>query len=58
MRKTISTLLVSAACVLFAQAGFDVPRSVFKMDQLAEAKSEAAEKGKPLVFVYSNSGTT
>lgn len=58
MKKIISTLLASLFCVLFAQAGFEVPRSVYRMDQLKEAKEKAAEKGKPLVFVYSNSGTT
>lgn len=58
MKKIISLLMVSAACLQVAYAGFKVPKSVYKMDQLEEAKAEAKQDGKALVFVYSNTGST
>jgi len=36
----------------------DIPRSVFRIDDLDEAKSEAAAEEEPLVFVYSDENTT
>ncbi len=41
-----------------AFADLKIPRSVFTMDRLDEAKSEALEKEKPLVFVWTNPGST
>ena len=41
-----------------AQAGFKVPNSVFKMDELSEAKAKAKGSTKPLIFVYSNPEST
>lgn len=47
---------MALACSVLA--GFDVPKSVYKMADLEEAKSEAAEEGKPLVILYSDPGST
>ncbi len=47
--------------VIFAQSAFadmKIPRSVFEMEALDEAKAEAAEEGKPIVFVLTDPGTT
>lgn len=50
--------VTTALFASLATAELDVPRSVFRVDQLAEAKAEAVEKEKPLVFVYTDPGTT
>jgi len=54
--KLIAALTVFIAAN--AQAEFDVPRSVFRINELEEAKTKAAEKDKPLVFVITNPATT
>ena len=46
------------AVVCSALAGFDVPKSIYTMKDLEEAKAKAAEKSKPLVILYSDPGTT
>ncbi|MBK1833132.1 hypothetical protein [Roseibacillus ishigakijimensis] len=38
--------------------GMDLPRHVFTLDKLAEAKAEASENKQPLIFVYTDLGTT
>jgi hypothetical protein len=40
------------------QAELDVPRSVYRISQLAEASAKAAKEVKPLIFVYTDPGTT
>ena len=49
----LSTLLVTNAFAVF-----DVPRSIFRIDELEEAKTKAIEKEKPLLFVISDSAST
>jgi hypothetical protein len=51
---TGSFLLMSA---LGATGELEIPRSVFRMDQIADAKAEASRSVKPLVFVYTDPGT-
>lgn len=55
-------LLISAGiAALLAQsaiAELKIPRSVFKMETLDEAKAEAVEEKEPLVFVLTDPGTT
>jgi hypothetical protein len=41
-----------------ALAGFEVPDYVYRLDQLARAKAEAASRKQPLTFVLSNENTT
>lgn len=38
-------------------AEFDVPRSVFRIDELEKAKSKAVEKEKPLIFIITDPAT-
>lgn len=57
-RKTLTTLLLLSLTTFIANAGFKLPRSVFTIDQLEEAKQEAIEKEKPLVFLYSDEKST
>ena len=42
----------------FSMAELKVPSSVFKMDELGEAKAKAASDKEPLIFVYTDPGTT
>jgi len=53
---------VGALFVGFLPAAFAdnlrVPSSVFRMDQLEEAKAKAIEGEEPLVFLYTNPGST
>jgi hypothetical protein len=35
-----------------------IPRSVFQMEQLDEAKQKAAEEEEPLIFVITDPGTS
>ena len=39
-------------------AELKIPRSVFRVDQLEEAKEKAAEKEAPLIFVFTDPGST
>lgn len=43
---------------LSARAELRVPSSVFKMDELEEAKAKATAEKEPLIFVYTDPGTT
>lgn len=52
---SLATLVLTASLCL---AGFKVPKSVYKMDDLEAAKSEAASEGKSLLILYSDPGTT
>lgn len=58
MKKPLFILAITAVATQMAFAGFKVPRSVYRMDKLEEAKSEAEEKGKALIFIYTNPGST
>ena len=49
---------ITALAILPLSAGVEAPRSVHSMAELEEAKAEALEKEKPLIFVYSSSTTT
>lgn len=58
MKKLVLLALVSIASTPFASAELRIPSSVFPMDELAEAKQKAAEEEEPLIFVYTDPGTT
>lgn len=54
MRKKF-ILLLSLICAIAGVASaaeFKMPKSVYKMDKLEEAKAKAKEKKKPLAFLY------
>lgn len=36
----------------------EIPRHVYTLDKLEEAKAEAIEKSEPIIFVYTDPGTT
>ena len=56
------TLLALSAAIGFAGVAMSsdvkLPSSVFAMDELEEAKAEAAKKKEPLIFVYTNPAST
>ena len=56
--KIVPLLIGLFLMMEIAFADLKIPRSVFTMDRLDEAKSEALEKEKPLVFVWTNPGST
>lgn len=58
MKKSAIAVILSVALCQFALADLDIPRSVFQMDQLEEAKQKAADDEEPLIFVYTDPGTT
>ncbi|MCG8601983.1 MAG: hypothetical protein MI807_17710 [Verrucomicrobiales bacterium] len=56
-------LLLTVCCLalffsLSARAELRVPSSVFKMDELEEVKAKATADKEPLIFVYTDPGTT
>ena len=52
--KIISLLLIG----LIPAFALDIPRHVYTLDKLEEAKAEALEKSEPVIFVYTDPGTT
>ena len=51
-----AALFISFFGVLHAE--MKVPRSIHRMDELEEAIVKATKKEKPLVFVYTDPGTS
>jgi|GEM_PF-1208032 hypothetical protein len=41
-----------------AQADFEMPKHVYRMNELEKAKAEAAAKGEPLAIIYTTEKTT
>lgn len=60
--KTLLTLcgvaILSSLLSISAKAELRVPSSVFTIDELEEAKTKAVETEKPLIFVYTDPGST
>lgn len=57
--KRILLALCLIGLLLFAfHAGRGIPSFVFNMDALEEAKAEALAKEEPLIFVYTDPGST
>ncbi|MCH2064739.1 MAG: hypothetical protein MK194_13585 [Roseibacillus sp.] len=58
MKAVLTITLAMAALTQIGVAQLKIPRSVFKMEDLKAAKDEAIGSEKPLVFVYTDPGTT
>ena len=54
---SIVAFVVLGICSL-GRAELRVSSSVFTVDELEEAKAEALEKKEPLIFVYTDPGST
>ena len=51
-------MLTLAALTHASFGNLTIPRSVFKMADLEAAKTKATENEKPLIFVYTDPGST
>jgi hypothetical protein len=58
MKITILLGGILAALSTSAMAELKIPSSVFRVDQIEEAKAKAAEDGEPLIIVFTDPGTT
>ena len=58
MKKSLLLLGVLALLPLAAKADMRIPSSVFTMEEIEEAKAEALEEEEPLIFVYTDPGTS
>ena len=54
LMKLITLILLGALPAL----ALDIPRHVYTLDKLEEAKAEALEKSEPVVFVYTDPAST
>ena len=52
--KTILSLAAILGLSVSAAMAFDIPRGVHEIGELEEARSKAADKNKPVVFLFSN----
>jgi len=43
---------------LIPALALDIPRHVYTLDKLEEAKAEAMEKSEPIIFVYTDPAST
>jgi len=58
MKTLFAAAAVVAGVTQMSLAELKIPRTVYKVGDLEEAKAKATEKEKPLVFVYTDPGTT
>ena len=58
MKRTILSTLLALGFAGVASAGLSVPSSVFKMDELDEAKEKAAKDEEPLIIIYTDPTTS
>lgn len=58
MKRILLALCLIGLLFFAFHAGRGIPSSVFAMDALEEAKAEALAKGEPLIFVYTDPGST
>lgn len=56
MNLLAATLVLGTAQL--ALADLRIPGSVFKLDELNEAKAKAAKNTEPLIFVFTDPGTS
>ena len=58
MKRLLIPLIGALAVCQLAHADLKIPSSVFKMDELDEAKQKAQEDNEPLIFVYTDPKTS
>ncbi|MEM6916414.1 MAG: hypothetical protein AAF491_07585 [Verrucomicrobiota bacterium] len=58
MKTLLSLVTVLALAGSLSHAELRIPSSVFTMEELEEAKAEAYEEEEPLIFVYTDPGST
>ena len=61
MKKYNFVLMILLAVTFYASstlAAFEIPSYVYRIDQLQQAKEEAKNEEKQIVFLYSNEHST
>jgi hypothetical protein len=58
MKMLLSLCGLVLLFTMSARAELRVSSSVFTIDELAEAKAKAVKDAEPLIFVYTDPGTT
>ena len=58
MKRQLLAMIVVLVAVGFAHADLRIPGSVFKMEELEEAKEKAKKDEEPLIFVYTDPTTS
>ncbi|MEM9280363.1 MAG: hypothetical protein AAGA96_00920 [Verrucomicrobiota bacterium] len=58
MKRSLLALGILILLPIGAAADMRIPSSVFTMEELEEAKAEAVEEQEPLIFVFTDPGTT
>ncbi|MGB2402644.1 MAG: hypothetical protein ACPIA7_04465 [Akkermansiaceae bacterium] len=58
MKNSISVMALFVCFMGVVHAEMKIPRSIHRMDELEEAIVKATKKEKPLVFVYTDPGTS
>ena len=58
MKKLFVATAVLVGVTQLSLAELKIPRSIYKVDQLEEATAKATEKEKPLIFVFTDPGST
>ncbi|MDE0594799.1 MAG: hypothetical protein OSB65_06095 [Roseibacillus sp.] len=58
MKNRLITLLALAGISPLSFGELDLPQSVFRVEQMEEAKGKDVENEKPLIVVFTNPGTT
>ena len=58
MKRAILATAILAGVTQLSLAELKIPRSVFRLTDLEEAKEKAAEKEEPLIFVFTDPGST
>ena len=53
-RSIITFILINWLAVSLAEGGFKVPRSAYRMSQIADAQVEARERQKAIAIIYSD----
>ena len=58
LRTYILAAMVLAGITQLSLANLKIPRSVYQVEDMEEAMATATEKEKPLIFVFTDPGTT
>ena len=58
MKRILLSLCLFAFVFFAVNADWRVPSSVFTMEELEEAKERAQEEKEPLIFVYTDPGSS
>ena len=58
MKTYLLTAIIVAGITGLSLANLKIPRSVYQVEDMEEAMATATAKEKPLIFVFTDPGTT